>query len=94
MLVKVLLPWASASHAPSPPRHTLRSPGPTPPLNFSQQLPAFLPTAPTGFRVGSVGAVPPGAKLFSGYHIVLQASLNLREPQVRERVAEACCWWE
>lgn len=33
------------------------------------------------FKVGSVGAVPPGAKLFSGYHIVLQASLNLREPQ-------------
>lgn len=40
-------------------------------------------------RVGSVGAVGPGAQLFSGYHIVLQASLNLREQQVGRRAAKA-----
>lgn len=32
-------------------------------------------------KVGSLGAVAPGAQLFSGRHVVLQASLGLREQQ-------------
>ncbi|EFN58054.1 hypothetical protein CHLNCDRAFT_142306 [Chlorella variabilis] len=38
-------------------------------------------TAREVVRIGSVGAVAPGATLFSGRHIVLQASINLREQQ-------------
>lgn len=33
-------------------------------------------------RVGSVGAVPAGARLFSGYHLAMQGSIHLREAQV------------
>lgn len=32
-------------------------------------------------RIGSIGAVAPGAKLFSGKHLVLQSSVNLRAEQ-------------
>ncbi|KAI7839281.1 hypothetical protein COHA_006979 [Chlorella ohadii] len=34
-----------------------------------------------GPQVGSVGAVPAGARLFSGYHLAMQGSIHLREAQ-------------